>query len=502
MAGPPRDFREARGSAGAALERVLQRGDANIIGGGFGRRTQSGVRLTTPACVVYVVRKLPAEALPRERLLPRTTEVDGVTVEVDVVETGPFHALSYTGRVRPAKGGCSIGNIKTASSGTLGCLVHDRQNNNRLSILSNNHVLARSNSAAIGEQIVQPGRHDDDTDVADNVIGTLVRYVPINFSGGNNYVDAAIAQVAKADVVHKVMGSVITQPTPAQQAIGLLFAGGGTRTLLNPISHVLTRLNVSMYEQSAWQDVTGSQDPFRIRVGKVGRTTEGTTRFLKEIDVTVTIDYGGGRRAKFVDQLAADAMSCPGDSGSVVCRLPAGSDIGHPPCLEPAACAFLTAAEDLTGIPFKQEGETIRMARDQYLATTPLGRWLVDMVYVNQQALFDRGENTQVTDGDRALAQAMYTKYLGEVKLALADPTRDDLRLTQAHLADVRTALDGARKYLTPEESGAADWLYGVVQGQVGKKPSELIAMLNDPVLYETVRTLFGDVTYLIDPYE
>jgi hypothetical protein len=60
--------------------------------------------------------------------------------------------------------GTSGGNVNDIStlyccSGTLGSLVKDEAG--KQYILSNNHVLARSNSAAIGEHISQPGRIDN-----------------------------------------------------------------------------------------------------------------------------------------------------------------------------------------------------------------------------------------------------------------------------------------------------------------------------------------------------
>ncbi|MEV4112726.1 hypothetical protein [Nonomuraea sp. NPDC049695] len=503
MAHTPRSFSEARGSSGAALQQIIGRGDRNIVGGGFGRRSTAGVRLTTPACVVYVVRKLPAEELPPERLLPRTMEVNGVTVEVDVVETGPFHALSYTQRIRPAPAGVSISLATQNAAGTFGCLVRDKANGNKLSILSNNHVIADLNRAKIGDSIVQPGLLENVP--TGGAIATLARFVPMNFSGGANHVDAAIAHVINGnDVVNKVMGdpNVIKVPTRTQPALGLLFAGSGVRTIMNPIKSVLDRLNVELLDPAGYTEIAEREEPYKISVAKSGRTTEVTRRTLMEIDVSVNVNYEeGGKVARFVGQITANVMGCPGDSGSIICRVPVGATYGSVPCTEAGSCAFLATAERLTGIPFSQEGDLVRTARDKYLAKTKLGRWLIDMVYVNQVELFRRGEDTQVQPGDRALAQALYTRYLGEVKLAVADPTREDLKLTSAHLADVQAALASLKHYLTQDEANAADVLYGIVQGQVGKKPSDLIAMLDDPGIYQLVITLFGEVGYLADPY-
>ncbi|KAB8194116.1 hypothetical protein FH608_018230 [Nonomuraea phyllanthi] len=500
MAHGPRSFNEARGSSGAALQQILSREDRNIVGGGFGRRTTAGVRLSTPACVVYVVRKLPADALPRERLLPRTMEINGVTVEVDVEETGPFRALEYTDWVkRPVPSGVSIGNVGLPIYGTFGCLVRDLSNGGRLSILSNWHVLARRNNARPGERITQPGS----STAEDHTIGTLARWVNINFNG-DNYVDCAIAHVSGSNVVaNKTMGdqAVIKVPSMSQPAVGLLFAGSGTRTIMNPMSAVLRRLNVELLDRAAYEDYGDDDEAFRISVAKSGARTEVTRNNLQEIDVSAKIDYDNIGEVKFVHQITANVMSCGGDSGSVICRVPPAPEYGHVPCAEPSSCAFLGTAERMTGIPFSQEGDLVRTARDKYLAQTKVGRWLIDMVYVNQRALFERGESTQVQPGDRALAQALYTRYLGEVKLAIADPARDDLRLTTAHLADVQLALTSLKKYLTEQEAGAADVLYNMLQGQVGKKPSELIAMLDDPGVHQTVITLFGEAPFLADPY-
>ncbi len=64
---------------------------------------------------------------------------------------------------RPIPLGTSGGNIKDSTrlfccSGTLGSLVQD--GNAVLYVLSNNHVLARSNSGRAGDAIIQPGLID------------------------------------------------------------------------------------------------------------------------------------------------------------------------------------------------------------------------------------------------------------------------------------------------------------------------------------------------------
>ena len=116
--------------------------------------------------------------------------LEGVPVEVE--ETGDFQAMALSGRYRPVPIGVSVGNNNECAAGTIGCVVYK---GNTKYFLSNNHVLARENHAAIGENLVQPGRYEN-AGCADHVstdkIGTLSDYQTINFSGGNNTIDAAI----------------------------------------------------------------------------------------------------------------------------------------------------------------------------------------------------------------------------------------------------------------------------------------------------------------------
>ena len=82
-------------------------------------------------------------------------------------------------RFRPAPGGVSIGHFRI-TAGTLGCLV---KKNDKLFILSNNHVLANSNEADIGDAILQPAPDDGGQNPQDK-IGELSEYIPIQFDEG------------------------------------------------------------------------------------------------------------------------------------------------------------------------------------------------------------------------------------------------------------------------------------------------------------------------------
>lgn len=88
--------------------------------------------------------------------------------------------------------GVSTGNVNECSAGTIAARVKDASGN--VYALSNNHVYALENRAPIGSEILQPGLIDTRCALrGNNVIGTLSRFVPIDFTGGPNAVDAAIA---------------------------------------------------------------------------------------------------------------------------------------------------------------------------------------------------------------------------------------------------------------------------------------------------------------------
>ncbi|WP_050778036.1 hypothetical protein [Micromonospora sp. ATCC 39149] len=296
--------------------------DRNVTGLAYGRRAVAGRRTEEPAVVVYVVRKVPAGFLPQSRLLPRRLAVGGDSVEVDVVETGPFFAQAFTSRERPVPVGVSVGHVDV-TAGTLGSLVTDNTDG-AWCLLSNNHVLANVDAGRVGDAIVQPGPYDGGVAPADT-IGTLRRFVPLEAAG--NTVDGAIAQVlSRDDVVDRVKADLVPVATAEHPAVGLLFAGSCNRTLLNPIDEVLRRLDVTL---PGGPGVTAGVD-LGSHVEKVGRTTEYTTATVLEIDVTVRVDYGPGHGVLGFDgQIATAYLSEGGDSGSLVCLGGAGGAEDH-----------------------------------------------------------------------------------------------------------------------------------------------------------------------------
>ena len=178
--------------------------------------------------------------------------------------------------------GTSGGNInditkKFCCSGTLGALVSD---GSALYILSNNHVLARANQAAIGEDVSQPGLIDNNCQP-----GTIVADVAAFPELGTTNVDAAIATLRPG----------------AMDARGTIMDIG-------PPDETITAPSVG------------------LGVAKSGRTTGLTTGTIGVVNATVNVQYqlNCGQGKKFVITylnqiiISGASFSAGGDSGSLI----------------------------------------------------------------------------------------------------------------------------------------------------------------------------------------
>ena len=201
-------------------------------------------------------------------------------VDVESVVTGIIEARAPTDRFpRPVPIGVSSG-LAGVATGTLGARVTDGTN---VYALSNNHVFAGINTASIGDPIIQPGDVDGGSDPGDR-IGTLYAYQTIDFNGGNNTMDAALALTTAANT---------GTDTPSD--------GYGTP------SNVTTTATIGMAVQ------------------KYGRTTGFQQGSVAATNVSVDVCYlvifdFCLQEARFVDQISVSpgAFSAPGDSGSLI----------------------------------------------------------------------------------------------------------------------------------------------------------------------------------------
>ncbi|GIL06674.1 MAG: hypothetical protein AMXMBFR72_21970 [Betaproteobacteria bacterium] len=274
----------ARAEVGIQSAEVME---ANIVGVGIGLGDPAAGALPgEPTLEVYTIE--PATEAETKARLASAAGVSALAeadFPMNVVCTGIIDAQPHRMRMRPAPGGISVGHFRI-TAGTLGCLARGRTapRINRLMILSNNHVLANSNAAAIGDCVAQPGPIDGGRCPADQV-AVLERFVPINFAGGANVVDCATAW-AWPDRVRRE----------------LMYISGG----------------VTRFFRVGATPVAAARG---MLVGKSGRTTQLTRGTITAVGVAINVNYGG-RIARFVDQIAIRAASGDfsrgGDSGSLI----------------------------------------------------------------------------------------------------------------------------------------------------------------------------------------
>ncbi len=289
-----------RAIAHANGEVLLQK--SNVVATGVGYKFTRGERTDTLCVVCSVERKLALSELKQSERIP--PEIDGLPT--DVVETGPIRALqSTTDRFRPAPGGVSIGH-RDITAGTLGCVVY---RDGQPYILSNNHVLANSNAASIGDPILQPGPYDGGK-LPDDRIAVLSDFVAIEFEGEPSGCGVAGNVVGVLNKLAEWSGSDTRLQAVRVQAAANKVDAAIARPLRDE------DLNKEILHIGAVEGV--GRGELGMAVKKCGRTTGFTQGEIQQIDVTVKVQYGGGRVALFTDQLMAGAMSQGGDSGSAV----------------------------------------------------------------------------------------------------------------------------------------------------------------------------------------
>lgn len=265
----------------------------NVVGVAVSHKIKKDQDTGDPCLTVFVEQKLDGALLGSDQAIPKTIK----KYKTDVIETGPIFAEPHhtedlaqdeepevgiqtlRGRIRPVEGGYSVGHYRI-TAGTMATAVYDRSPfpgiPRRYYMLSNNHVLANSNNARIGDPILQPGPYDGGTYPRD-LVARLYRFVPIRFDGRCNYVDAAIAVGEFHDLDREVYW------------IG--YVKGVATVGVNTI------------------------------VQKTGRTTSYTTGRVTAINATVNVNYGSGRVGKMCRQIVTTNMSAGGDSGSLLCDM-------------------------------------------------------------------------------------------------------------------------------------------------------------------------------------
>jgi hypothetical protein len=203
--------------------------------------------------------------------------------------------------------------IADCCGGTLGSLIQD--SNGRQFLLSNNHVLARSDQAAVGDTIVQPGLIDNNcTPYGDgpgtSPVGSLAGWLPLSSNSTN--ADAAIAQVTPGAV----------DPSGSILELGVRQADGTLGAAPPGISSTGGR---------------GEPAALGLMVAKSGRTTGLTCASVSALDLDVNVDYyldcaetKPYLTKTFTHQLAVSGnqFSDAGDSGSLLVNTADAEPVG------------------------------------------------------------------------------------------------------------------------------------------------------------------------------
>ena len=193
--------------------------------------------------------------------------------------------------------------VSDCCGGTLGSLIQSSTGAQYL--LSNNHVLARSDQAATGEAIVQPGLIDDncapyDDGGTETPVGVLTGYLPLKSSSTN--ADAAIAQVNSGAV----------SPTGSILELGARQSNGTLAAAPPGVSSTGGK---------------GETAAINMTVAKSGRTTGLTCAGISAIDLDVEVSYFSNcaetdpyYTKTYSNQIAISGsqFSDAGDSGSLV----------------------------------------------------------------------------------------------------------------------------------------------------------------------------------------
>jgi hypothetical protein len=295
--GGPSNLVQAQGLSLRRHKPGLENIEAIYIG-----KKRTNNRPTGKLCVKVHVRMKTGDLTPvaPDAQIPPTIKVGNTEVPTDVESVGDIIAYSgYQSYEKPAIGGDSIGLLlSNGVTGTFGALVVLDDGN--LAILSNNHVLADvSNAPLKSTKVLQPGLADADNQDPQNtyVIGTLIRFVQLNFTGPGGGGQASTVDAA---------------------------AAWTSKQVASPGYHNFTL------------DPNWTTPDLNMPVKKEGRTTGYTEGLITGVHGYVPVKYqrsdGTVLYAYFTEQLVIEGnnvlFSDEGDSGSLIVHLNSNQPVG------------------------------------------------------------------------------------------------------------------------------------------------------------------------------
>lgn len=299
----PQEIPERTRARGPAAIRTLRQfrtrhrawiDQSGITGFAIGEKRVGTQLLSRPSLVVMVDRKLPPNQCPNP--VPRYLDFPKFKgVETDVQEFPAVEAQHFHHRYRPLRPGVGIGFHKRDSGpGTMGCFVRStRPGESSLHfLLSCEHVLYNDlrerddiNSATgkLPRTVCHPAPKYASPTGENEGIAVLRRAGGVVFDGGINFIDAAVAQLARSEIPGK------NTPLPNLPPLG---------------EPMLPRANQEVY-----------------MIGAVSEKLSGT---IIHTNVSTDIHYRGEsegaplRPARFIGLVSYQCDTSPGDSGGPV----------------------------------------------------------------------------------------------------------------------------------------------------------------------------------------
>jgi hypothetical protein len=233
--------------------------------------------VSDPVIVQAISTVDPAARATAQVMIQRDTQLSQATP----IKLGTSGGNASDLLISAGRGGCC--------SGTLGSLLSRGGN---FYILSNNHVLDKTDQGSVGDPIVQPGLGDVNCQVQDTVTVAHMSQAPALSSGTSN-VDAAIAAIVPGAV--DTSGTILDLAAPNQPAAP---------------SATLADVNAAFSSNE--------------RIAKVGRTSGLTCSTITSVSTDLTVNYetscgsSTSFRVAYTNQIVFPSFADPGDSGSLI----------------------------------------------------------------------------------------------------------------------------------------------------------------------------------------
>jgi hypothetical protein len=258
----------------------------NIVAVGISEKVSKGRNTGKLAVTFYVKKKISPKKLNGNTLIPPTlpASVSGrLAIPTDVVVLGDI-VPEFNVKRKPIEPGNSIGH-HMINAGTLGALVTDKKN--RLYILSNSHVLARSGKGKKGDNIIYPGAFDGGVDA--DLVATLHSFMP--FIKSNDFVNRLDCALGKP--LNEKVGELVAEIKGLGLPKGVIAPKRG------------------------------------MKITKVGRTTGKTVGEIKDVHFRFVCTYDEGLgELGFTDQVLCTRYTEGGDSGALVLDKKTGKAVG------------------------------------------------------------------------------------------------------------------------------------------------------------------------------